>query len=74
MDISSDVTTIMTDTLRRLLKPIRKRIPILNRPKIYCFWLSIGVITTSTATGDSTSASNQKRDFFIQQPCKKLTP
>ncbi|MGK3491351.1 hypothetical protein, partial [Klebsiella pneumoniae] len=31
-------------------------------------------VQSSTATGDSTSASNQKRDFFIQQPCKKLTP
>ena len=36
---------------------------------MYCFWLSIGVITTSTAMGESTSTSNQKSVFFIQQPC-----
>ena len=44
-----------------------------NRPKIYCFWLSIGVITTSTATGDSTSASNQKETFH-SAALQKLTP
>ena len=43
--------------VRLLLNPNKNIMPMLIRPKIYCFWLSIGVMMITAATGASTSSS-----------------
>ena len=48
---------MIIDTLCFLLKPNTNIIARLIKPKIYCFWLSIGVMMISTAIGANTNSS-----------------
>ncbi len=57
VDIRAERITITTVILRLLLNPSKNIIKILIKPNIYCFWLSIGVMTITAAAGASTSSN-----------------